>query len=82
MSDIVYVARGPFQKLTIDMREGGTLVIGRDLMELLPADIVERVVEDNRSDEFLEMALQLCEKVEDPHDYLGARRARNLMPPT
>jgi len=81
MSDMVYVARGPFQKLTIDLSEGGVLVIGRDIMELLPADIVERVVEDNRSDEFLDMALELCDKIEDPHDYLGTRRARDLMSP-
>ena len=78
---VVYEARGPIQNLTISKSEEETsLTVGVDFMELLPESIVERISEDNRSDLYLNIALQMTDVHIDPTGYLGVRKARSLMP--
>ncbi len=81
MNSAVYEARGPFQNLTITKSESETsLDIGPDFFEQLPPSIVERISEDNRSDHYLNIALQMTESHSDPTSYLAVKKARDLMP--
>ncbi len=81
MNSAVYEARGPIQNLTINKSDSETsLIIGTDFFELLPRGIVERITEDNRSDHYLNIALQMTETHADHSGYLSVKKARDLMP--
>lgn len=77
----MYEARGPFQNLSITKSGSETVLkIGTDFFELLPQEILERITEDNRSDDFLNVALQMTDSHVDPTGYLSVKKARDLMP--
>ncbi len=72
MSNKIYEARGPFQNLTIHFTdEGNVLTIGEDMTRHFSDEFLEQVQEDNRSDVFLQEAMSMADRVEDPHDYLS-----------
>lgn len=52
---VTYELRGPIGNLKV---EGDTLIVGEDIAELLPIEIMSRVVEDNRSNKYAEALVE------------------------
>lgn len=76
-----YELRGPMQELKlIQGDQGPSLEIGDDFMNSLPQDIKALIVEDNRTDFFLEAAQAIACSIVDPYDYLPTYKVKTLMP--